>query len=33
MTGVSNSFNNKIGLQVLEPNASYSLTWIIKSIN
>ncbi len=33
MTGISNSFNNKIGLQVLEPNASYSLTWKIKLIN
>lgn len=27
MTGVSNSFNNKIGLQILEPNNTYSLTW------
>lgn len=27
MTGISNSFNNKIGLRVLEPNQSYSVTW------
>lgn len=27
MTGISNSFNNKIGLQVLEPQKSYSLNW------
>ncbi|AUC85616.1 aldose 1-epimerase [Polaribacter sp. ALD11] len=33
MTGVSNSFNNKIGLQVLEPNTSYSLTWNVKINN
>ncbi|MDX6746933.1 aldose 1-epimerase [Polaribacter sp. PL03] len=30
MTGISNSFNNKIGLQVLEPNSTYSLTWKVK---
>jgi aldose 1-epimerase len=30
MTGISNSFNNNIGLQVLEPNESYSLTWSVK---
>tara|TARA_B110000208_G_scaffold164547_1_gene202174 strand:- start:731 stop:1633 length:903 start_codon:yes stop_codon:yes gene_type:complete len=30
MTGISNSFNNKIGLQVLEPNQSYSISWNIK---
>ncbi|TXD49814.1 aldose 1-epimerase [Polaribacter sp. IC073] len=33
MTGVSNSLNNKIGLQVLEPNTSYSLTWNVKINN
>ncbi|MFK8059665.1 MAG: aldose 1-epimerase [Polaribacter sp.] len=33
MTGVSNSFNNKIGLQVLEPKKSYSLTWSVKMNN
>jgi aldose 1-epimerase len=30
MTGVSNTFNNKIGLQILDPNESYSLTWRVK---
>ena len=30
MTGVSNSFNNNIGLQVLQPNTSYSLKWNVK---
>ncbi|SDG71074.1 aldose 1-epimerase [Winogradskyella thalassocola] len=29
MTGVSNSFNNKIGLQILNVNDSYKLDWII----
>ena len=29
-TGVSNSFNNKIGLQILEPSESYSINWEIK---
>jgi aldose 1-epimerase len=33
MTGVSNSFNNKIGLQVLEPKESYSLLWNVKLKN
>ncbi|MFT7442128.1 MAG: aldose 1-epimerase [Maribacter sp.] len=33
MTGVSNSFNNKIGLQVLEPNKTYSITWNVKLKN
>ncbi|WP_405608258.1 aldose 1-epimerase [Polaribacter sp. Asnod1-A03] len=32
-TGVSNSFNNKIGLQTLAPNKEYSITWKIKIIN
>lgn len=27
MTGISNSFNNKIGLEVLKPNKKYKLTW------
>ena len=27
MTGISNSFNNNIGLQVLEPNKSHAITW------
>tara|TARA_B110001454_G_scaffold152278_1_gene141665 strand:+ start:466 stop:1356 length:891 start_codon:yes stop_codon:yes gene_type:complete len=26
-TGVSDSFNNKIGLQTLDPNKEYSITW------
>jgi aldose 1-epimerase len=30
MTGVSNSFNNGIGLQVLQPNTSFSLKWNVK---
>lgn len=30
MTGVSNSFNNKIGLQEVEPNKTYALTWVVK---
>lgn len=30
MTGISNSFNNKIGLQELEPNKIYALTWAVK---
>jgi aldose 1-epimerase len=30
MTGVSNSFNNKIGLQTLAPNQTYSVTWNVK---
>lgn len=33
MTGISNSFNNKIGLQVLEPKKSYSLLWDLKLNN
>ncbi|WP_034041388.1 aldose 1-epimerase [Wocania ichthyoenteri] len=31
-TGVSNSFNNQIGLKVLEPNASYKIEWRLKMI-
>jgi aldose 1-epimerase len=27
MTGIANSFNNKVGLQTLAPNAAYSLNW------
>nr|WP_262904433.1 aldose 1-epimerase [Polaribacter porphyrae] len=27
MTGISNSFNNKVGLQVLEPQETYAVTW------
>lgn len=30
MTGISNSHNNKIGLQILEPNNTYSLKWSVK---
>ena len=30
MTGISNSFNNKIGLQELEANKTYALTWTLK---
>ncbi len=29
-TGVSDSFNNKIGLETLAPNTSYHLTWNLK---
>lgn len=29
-TGVSDSFNNKIGLQTLKPNETYKLTWTLK---
>tara|TARA_R110002049_G_scaffold279949_1_gene459089 strand:- start:54493 stop:55338 length:846 start_codon:yes stop_codon:yes gene_type:complete len=32
-TGVSDSFNNKIGLQVLNPNESYSLNWSLEINN
>ena len=31
-TGVSNSFNNGMGLQILEPNNTYQLNWNIKLI-
>jgi aldose 1-epimerase len=31
MSGVSNSFNNKIGLQVLQPKDTYSFTWNVKT--
>ena len=30
MTGISNSFNNKIGLQILESNKTFSLSWNVK---
>lgn len=30
MTGVSDSFNNKIGLQVLEPKRTYAVNWNLK---
>lgn len=29
MTGATDSFNNKIGLQILQPNSSYSVLWNI----
>ncbi|PWH81962.1 aldose 1-epimerase [Algibacter marinivivus] len=32
-TGVSDSFNNKIGLQTLSPNESYDITWSLKIVN
>jgi len=32
-TGVSDSFNNKIGLQTLQPNKEYSITWKININN
>ncbi|WP_430928920.1 aldose 1-epimerase [Polaribacter marinivivus] len=32
MTGISDSFNNKIGLQVLNPNKSHTVNWNIKLI-
>ena len=31
-TGVSDSFNNKIGLQILKPNAVYQLSWHVKLV-
>ncbi|WOD44358.1 aldose 1-epimerase [Hwangdonia lutea] len=31
-TGVSDSFNNQIGLKVLKPNASYRIDWRLKMI-
>lgn len=31
-TGVSDSFNNQIGLKVLKPNASYHIEWRLKMI-
>ena len=33
MTGISNSFNNKVGLKVLEPQQTYALNWNLKLIN
>lgn len=33
MTGISDSFNNKIGLQVLEPDRTYAVNWNVKIIN
>lgn len=30
MTGISDSFNNKVGLQVLEPNKTYTVNWKLK---
>ena len=32
MTGISNSFNNKIGLQVLAPEKTYEITWNLSII-
>ena len=32
-TGVSDSFNNKIGLQTLSPNESYEITWNLETNN
>ncbi|GAA3572207.1 aldose 1-epimerase [Snuella lapsa] len=32
-TGVSDSFNNGLGLQTLEPKQIYSISWILKIIN
>jgi aldose 1-epimerase len=29
-TGVSNSFNNAIGVKVLHPNESYNINWNLK---
>lgn len=29
-TGVSDSFNNKIGLEILKPNTSYNIIWNLK---
>ena len=33
MTGISNSHNNKIGLKILEPQKTQSLTWEVKIID
>ncbi len=30
MTGLPNNFNNKIGLQILNPNENYTVSWNIK---
>ncbi|GGD06669.1 aldose 1-epimerase [Hyunsoonleella pacifica] len=32
-TGVSDSFNNKIGLETLQPNETYNITWSLKINN
>ncbi|WP_168796656.1 aldose 1-epimerase [Cognatitamlana onchidii] len=32
-TGVSNSFNNSIGLQTLQPNSTYKIRWDLKILN
>lgn len=32
-TGVSDSFNNKIGLETLKPNETYNITWSLKINN
>ena len=32
-TGVSDSFNNKIGLKILNPNEAYNLNWNINKYN
>lgn len=32
-TGVSDSFNNKIGLQTLSPDETYGITWTLKIVN
>jgi len=33
MTGISNSFNNKIGLQNLAPNQQHTVKWNVKLID
>lgn len=33
MTGISNSFNNKIGLQVLESQSTYAIYWSLRLMN
>lgn len=33
MTGISDTFNNKVGIQVLEPGRTFSLNWNLKLIN
>jgi aldose 1-epimerase len=32
-TGVSDSFNNKIGLQILNPNETYQVNWNVRLNN
>jgi aldose 1-epimerase len=29
MTGIADNFNNKIGLQTLQPNETYNIKWLM----